>query len=172
MDSATLQLLYADLIRGLTVISREEALALSLPDRYIDGLNLKLMSTAFRRQIIDIYETKSAALASKLYIEQLVIHPLKFLFTFTQTPFPRKTESDEHISYAVFNILTSLAAVDEMELKFNSFIVSAAMESLSSLNARIAAKLTQEFQLQIGQVAGSLAVIGSPIGLARNIGEV
>jgi hypothetical protein len=130
------------------------------------------MSTAFRRQIIDIYGAKSAARASKLYIEELVIHPIKFLFTFTQVPFPRKTDSDENISYAMLNILTALAGVDEMELKFNSFIVSGSMESVASLNARIVAKITQDFQSQIGQVAGSLMVLGSPIGLVRNIGEV
>jgi hypothetical protein len=133
---------------------------------------MKIMSTSFRRQVVDIYGAKTAAHASKLYIDSLVIHPFKFLLTFTQVPFPRKTESDENISYALFNILTTLAGVDEMELKFNSFIVSGSMEPLSSLKTRVVAKLMQDFQSQIGQVAGSLSVFGSPIGLVRNIGEV
>jgi hypothetical protein len=172
VDSATLQLLHVDFIRDLNITSQDEVVALTAPDQYIKSLNMKLMSTFFRRQIVDIYGAKTAAHASKLYIEELVIHPLKFLFTFTQVPFPRKTDADENVAYALFNILTTLAGVDEMELKFNSFIVSGSMESLTTFKTRVVAKLMQDFQSQIGQVAGSLSVFGSPIGLVRNIGEV
>ena len=172
VDSASLHLLYSDLIKGLRITTREEAHAISIPYLFIEELNLKLMSLSFRKQMVDIYGSKESTRASKLYIEKLVMHPIKLLLTFTQTPFPRKQEFDENISYTILNILTTLAGVDDMELKLNSFIVSGVMESVLTLRDRILAKVFQDLQSQIGQVAGSLAVIGSPIGLARNIGEV
>ena len=110
------------------------------------------MSTSFRRHVVDIYNAKRSVHTSKLYIDQLVIHPLKVLLTFTQTPFPRRQETEENISHAMFNILTALVGVDEMELKLNSFIVSGAMESIESLRTRIVVKSTQDITHQLGHV--------------------
>ena len=59
VDSATLQLLNTDLIQGLHITSHEEALATSVPDQYMNNLSLKLMSTAFRRHVVDIYSAKN-----------------------------------------------------------------------------------------------------------------
>ena len=171
VDSATLQLLFTDLLSGMQLISHDQVLALSVPDRYITNFNLRLMSPEFRMQLLDVYKAKESLQCSKMYIDQLTIHPIKIVFTFTQTPYPRKQTSDEASSFAAFNLVTSLAGVDRMEVKLQSFIVSGALESLASLQARITAKVVQDIQYQIAQVAGSLSVLGSPMGLARNIGN-
>jgi len=98
-----------------------------------------------------------------------MIHPMKIVLTFTQTPFPRKQTPEEATAFSTFNLVTSFAGVDKMEIRLHSFIVEGAMESPASLQARILAKVVQDFQYQIAQVAGSLSVLGSPMGACLSI---
>ena len=58
-----------------------------------------------------------------------------------------------------------------MEFKLNSFIVTDARESIETLQSRILGKIWQDIKGQLAQIAGSLSVLGSPVGLARNIGN-
>lgn len=170
VDSATLQLLFTDLLNDLKYVSREQALALSCPTQWMDENNKLLASPEHHLQIVDVYRAKMSALTSKMYFEKLIIHPMKVTFTFVQAPFPRKGTSNATLQSTAFNIFTSLAAVDRMQLKLKSFEVEDALESYGSLQNHVVNKTLQDLQSQLAQIAGSLAVLGSPMGFARKVG--
>lgn len=170
VDSATLQLLFTDLLNDLKYVSREQALALSSPTEWMDESNKLLASPEHHLKIVDVYRSKMSALTSKMYFEKLIIHPMKITFTFVQAPFPRKGSSNATLQSTAFNIFTSLAAVDRMQLKLKSFEVEDALESDASLKNHIINKTLQDLQSQLAQIAGSLAVLGSPMGFARKVG--
>ena len=50
------------------------------------------------------------------------------------------------------NIFTSLAGIEKMEVKLNSFKVNDALESLNSLNTAFFYKISQEIKLMVYQV--------------------
>ena len=170
VDSATIQLLFTDLLNDLKYVSREQALALSNPTQWMDENNRVLASPENQLKIVDVYRSKMAALTSKMYFEKLIVHPMKITFTFVQAPFPRKGSSNPTLQSTAFNIFTSLAAVDRMQLKLKSFEVEDALESYASLQGHIFNKTLQDLQSQLAQIAGSLAVLGSPMGFARKVG--
>ena len=96
VDSATLQLLFIDFLDDLKLLSRAQALALSLPGTWIAEYNSNLMSPTNRFKILDnLLSTKFNAQRSKIYFKNLIIHPIKVTLTFTQTIFPRRLVSFE-----------------------------------------------------------------------------
>ena len=173
VDSGTLQLLLSDLISDLEFVSRDEIIATKVPEKWIAEYNLRQVSVEERSRLVDVYSSQRAAQASRMYFEKLQLHPIKIILTFVQTPFPRKKDQTETFSTsaAVLDVLATLVGVDRMEIRLKSFIVNEAMESAASLWARILAKIWRDLQFQIAHVAGSLTMLGSPVGLARNIGE-
>eukprot|EP01041_Mallomonas_annulata_P001683 gene1683-3255_t len=172
VDSSTIQLLISDLISDLEFVSRDQALASRVPEKWIEEYNIRMVSQEDQRQLVDVYKSQIVAQASKMYFQELILHPMKITLTYAQTPFPRKKETDNlSVSAAVLEVLTSMAGVDRMVIKLNSFIVSEAIESVNSLSQRIISKTMRDLQFQLAQMAGSLTMIGSPVGLARNIGN-
>ena len=169
VDSSTLQLLYTDLLSDLKIVSREEALATSLSDKWIDDFNKIQLAPEQRLRYIDVYKSQFSAQASKIYFEKLIIHPIKITLTFVQTPYPRKREKVTLRSTAI-NVLTAMAGFDRMQVKLKSFEVEDAMQSRSSILNHIKNKTIQDLRSQLAQIAGSLAVIGSPMGFARKVG--
>lgn len=169
VDSATLQLLFTDLLSDLKIVSREEALATSLSNQWIDDFNKILLGPEQRLRYIDVYKSQLSAKASKIYFEKLIIHPIKITLTFVQTPYPRKREKVTLKSTAI-NVLTAMAGFDRMQIKLKSFEVEDAMQSRSSILNHIKNKTIQDLRSQLAQIAGSLAVIGSPMGFARKVG--
>ena len=169
VESATLQLLYADLLADLKFVDSEQVNASATPTAWAEGFNKTAMSPRDQSQLVDVYHSQVAAQASKMYIEKLILHPMKLTLTFVQTPFPRQRGKESFQATAI-NILTSLAGVDRMQIRLKSFEVEDAMESRASLMALIKNKTLHDLQAQLAQLAGSLTVIGSPMGFARKVG--
>jgi hypothetical protein len=94
---------------------------------------------------------------------------MKIVITFVQTPFPRKEAFTSEPTF--LNILTFLAGFDQLKIKLKSFQVEDAMESRSSLFDHIVNNIKQDLQSQVAQIAGSLALFGSPVGFANKIGH-
>jgi hypothetical protein len=65
-------------------------MATSSPCEWIDDFNIRKMSPDAQHMLVDVYRSQVAAQASKMYIEKLIVHPIKITLTFVQTPFPRK----------------------------------------------------------------------------------
>lgn len=166
-DSSTVQLLYYDLYLDLKYLSADQALASKQPSQWIEKFNREIMAPVHQIRYVDTFKAQEKVLATKLYFKQLVIHPLKIIITFIQSPFPRK-ETEES---TVLNIITTLAGFDRLKLKLKSFQVEDALESRSSLINHISNNIIEDLQSQIGQIAGSLALFGSPVGFANKIGH-
>lgn len=109
VESATLQLLFSDLIADLKFINREESMATIQPMQWMDEFNKRVMSPSDRNMLVDVYRSQIAAQASKMYIEKLIIHPIKITLTFAQTLFPRKREKKDTLQATAVDMLTSLA---------------------------------------------------------------
>ena len=155
VESATLQLLLSDLISDLKIVDRHESMATTSPNAWIEEYNMSLMSPGDRNLFVDVYKSQLTAQSSKIYIEKLIIHPMKVTLTFVQTPFPRKTGKHSFQATAL-NMLTSLAGVDRMQLKLKSFEVEDVLESWTSLVGLIKHKTLQDLQSQLAQIAGTV----------------
>ena len=175
VDSSTLQLYAVDLHNDLMGISpapvpvpvagaaKAEAGAGPLGS---SGLELN-------RQLL------AAAQRFKVYFESFVMHPLKLRLSFVPTPFPacRPKEEDvfSHKAYRTLRLAKEVVQVNELVVKMSSFIFQNAMESVGSLGARVAAKITEDLKQHLVQIAGrllgGLSVIGKPANLTKNIGS-
>lgn len=165
IDSATLEILADDLLKSLNVVSRDEALATFSPQKWIEEFNAKLLSLEQRKQLVDVYRSQISAQGKKMFLENFVLHPMKFHLSFQKTRFPRDRDTN------MTDFITAFASVDRMEIMLSSFIVVNAMESATTLKTRITANLMQDVQSQIAHIAGSLSILGSPAGFARNVGN-
>ena len=171
IDSATLQLLVTDLGSDFSFVSREQALALQEPMSWATEFNNSIILPENQLQTVDIFRSQVAAQAKRIYIENLVLHPIKVTLTFQQTSLPRKKDETAMAVYVEYlSYIPTFANVDRATLKLNSFIVSDAMESMQSLTSRIAANSWRDLNYQLAKLAGSLTMLGRPVGLARNIG--
>jgi len=91
LDSATFQLLFMDFLDDLKLLNRSQALAMSLPHRWINEYNSIVLRPTNRTKLLEhVYWTKVNAQKSKIYFKALIIHPIKVTLTFTQTIFPRR----------------------------------------------------------------------------------
>ena len=168
IDSATIQILAADLIADLGVVTRDQTLCNESPERWMHDFSQLVLSPSHRLHCIDLHRAKLATSVSKMYLEQLTIHPISINFTFIHTNYPR--QSDDNV-LSVLSYVPSFASVDRFPVRISSFIVADALESNDSLVSRITSKALYDLQAHLGPLAGSLAVLGRPIGLMRNIGN-
>ena len=113
----------------MKLISKSEAIATISPSQWMNDFNMTILSPKDQKgcNSINIYKTQIITKASKMYIEKLIVHPMKFILTFNQSPFPRQKQYS--FQTTAFNILTSLAGVDRMQIKLKSFEVEDVMES-------------------------------------------
>lgn len=165
VDSGTFLLISSDLLQSLNVVSRDEALATFSPQKWLKEFNTKLISPEQRLKLVDVYHSQVKAQEKKLYFETFIIHPLQVKLSFQKTNSPRSRET------SATDFLGAFAAVDRMEINLNSFIVDNVIESASTLQSRVVARLSEDIQGQIHKIAGSLSILGSPAGFARNVGK-
>jgi hypothetical protein len=171
VDSATVQLLFTDLLDDLKVLSHSQALALSMPHTWLSQFNQELLYPQQQLRMVNIYGAKVQAQQDKMYFRNLIIHPIKITFTFAQTQFPRRQHQKETLQSTVLNVLMSLVGVERLRLHLRSFEVQDAMQSVRTLSDMIASKSFEDVRSQLTQIAGSLTMLGSPIGFARRVGS-
>jgi hypothetical protein len=172
VDSGTIYQFLEIFLNEIKVISRDDILVSSDPSDWILSYSRNLLSIENRFQYVDIYKSQLKAQESKLYFEHLIFHPIKISLTFLQTEYtPLSSSKVKTISSSLLELLTSAVAVELMEIKLNSFIVTDAHESLATLQSRVFTKMWQDVRGQLGTIAGSLSILGSPAGLARNVGN-
>jgi hypothetical protein len=171
IDSGTIETLFNDFWCDLKLFSRDELMALTHPVDWIKDYNRNLLSPIQRRVLVDVYRANMDARVTRKYFKELVIHPMKMALTFLQTEYQGEKDEDKRLMSPVIDIVTSMATVELMEIKLNSFIVTEVVESFATLQSRIQAKFVQDLLGQLATIAGSLTAIGSPAGLVRNIGN-
>jgi hypothetical protein len=170
IDSASLQFLWYDLISELRFVSKDAAEAAAEPVKWAAAYSRDLLFPGNKqRQLADIFEARQISRASRMYFETLIIHPLKIIFTFVQTPFPRTVRLT--LRSTVMNVLTAFAGVEGMELKLKSFEVDDALESTKSLTSHVVNSAIEDIRSQMVNIGFSLTVIGSPASFYRNVGS-
>jgi hypothetical protein len=169
VDSATMQLLFTDLLNDLKVLTQDQALALTAPAKWVHDYNVNALYPEHQYGIVDVYRAKINAQRSKMHFKNLIIHPVKLTLTFVQTIFPRRQQADS-LQSTVLNVFMALVGVEKLQLRLKSFAVEDAMESSGSLIDLVLQKAQQDLRSQVTSIAGSLAMIGSPIGFARKVG--
>eukprot|EP01034_Spumella_vulgaris_P021564 gene21564-27602_t len=169
VDSATMQLLFTDLLNDLKVLTQDQALALTVPSKWVHDYNMSALYPEHQYGMMDVYRAKFNAQRSKMYFKNLIVHPVKLTLTFVQTTFPRRQHSDT-LQSTVLNVFMALVGVEKLQLRLKSFAVEDAMESTGSLIDLVLMKAQQDLRSQVTSIAGSLAMIGSPIGFARKVG--
>jgi hypothetical protein len=201
LDSSTIQIYLLDLHNDVMTVleTRDQALAIERPEKWIDKYNTSVV-TAIKGiastgtdvvskgspnrpkkvsiSSAQVTKKKVELQKSKIYIENLILHPLKINVTFAPTPFPRS--ASENIlatrKYAMFKYIKMISNIDELIIKINSFIItSSIMETSESLSLRILSGIQRDIMEQlvfiVGKVFGSMAILGKPAGLYRKVGS-
>jgi hypothetical protein len=182
VDSVTIKLCFLDFLDDLKILTSDAALALNSPNKWFHSFNYNtllatsLSSSHCNNLLINIVETKQALQSSnKIYIKYLIIHPMKVTFSLYQSTFPMSRLRDEGkketLQSTFLNILMSLVGIEKMVVKLSSFEVEDAIESFPTLSSLIWTKTMTDVRSQLGNIAGSLAIVGNPIGFARKVGN-
>ena len=169
LDSGSIYILLSDLFSGIDFVSSDKLMAFSHPVAWMSNFNRKLLSIGERYELTDIERLIQNSHQSRTLFENIIIHPTQCFLTFVHTERPMRDDVI-YSSSSYVDLLASIGAVDLMAIRLNSFIVSNAIESFDSLQARIWAKFKRDVKMQLAQIAGSLTILGSPVGLVRNVG--
>jgi hypothetical protein len=159
VDSATILIYFSDLHDDIFVDSYLNMLVdTKCVEDYIKNFNDHLLTDILSEGAVDIDAAYQSAQTVKIYFESLVFHPVKINLTFGPVNYSRQAsfESTVMSKYPWISIIQNIAAVDEFEVKINSFIVKNAMESLDSLGSRVISKVLRDLQLHLVMIAGSL----------------
>ena len=106
-----------------------------------------------------------------MYFHYLVIHPIKVVLTIIQTTYPRRKKKKNQSNVVTQLERLSVIGIEKLQLKLRSFEVEDAMESISSLRDIVINLIKSDIQSQLAEIAGSITMIGSPIGFARKVGS-
>jgi hypothetical protein len=84
IDSASLQLLVLDLGCDFNLMSKTDALAYQDPISFIHEYNGSILAAETHLLLADVFKSQGTAMAPRVYIENLILHPIKLTITFTQ----------------------------------------------------------------------------------------
>lgn len=175
LDSATILVyvtdLHSDILERASNRQLTDKLALTLDAQEFNDKVFTLLQSD-RLQNIEWQYTISQQ--NKMFIEHLVIHPMRVSLSFYPTKFPRSTKAI-HPSLRWMRSLENVTSVEGFELKIKSYIASNVMEPLPRLMESIGTKITREIQSNLikiaGNLVGSLSLLGKPAGLYKKIGS-
>lgn len=115
----------------------------------------------------------AARQTDKMYIENMVIHPVKLTVSFTTTPLVRELRS----TGALLSLVTAIgtvASVNELVVRIRSFIACNVLETRETLVTLLVTKIGRDIQGQLLHLAGSffgkLDAIGRPADLFSHVG--
>jgi hypothetical protein len=169
-DSASILIAACDLLSFVAYAeSSDEQFALSNAESF----NVSLVKSLEKNCLYDVPHQYKGAQGQKLFIERLVIHPMKFTLDFYPNSFPRDPQ-ELSPSLRWLTRLESVIAVEKFHIKINSFIAENIMEPMPILMERIGDKIVRDLQGNLiaiaGNLIGSLNLLGNPAGLYNNIG--
>jgi vacuolar protein sorting-associated protein 13A/C len=122
----------------------------------------------------DIQRQYTLSQSPKMFIEQFTIHPMRLTLSFYPTRYPRSTRAIPP-SMRWMRRIENVTAVEDFEVKINSYIAQNVMESLPRLMDSVGAKIAKDLQGNLIKIArnliGSLSILGKPAGLYKNIGS-
>ena len=98
-------------------------------------------------------------------------HLLQHLSAVYATLYSHRTQCLPAIYDHTCYILLYVLGFDRLKIKLKSYQVDDVMESRASLTSHIVNNIKQDLSSQVAQIAGSLALFGSPVGFANKIGH-
>merc|ERR1711998_301600 len=113
------------------------------------------------------YSRMKSQSSHNMYIEQLILHPISVNVTYSHTEWPRAQEENVLV---LLSYIPSFASVERFPIQLSSFTVDQVLESAESLTAVVLKKSLYDLQTHLAHLAGSLAILGRPVGLVKNIG--
>jgi hypothetical protein len=172
IDSATLQLLAIDLGVDFSFLSTEQVMATHGPMKWIEQYNVNQLLPSTSSLLADVRKCQVSSQERKVFIENLVIHPIKLTLSFHQTSLPRKLEQlpAGMLSVGLLSFLPTFASLENATIHLESFIVCNVMESLPAVTSRVLTSKLRDLQYQLAPLAGSLTAIGGPMVLAKKVG--
>lgn len=116
-----------------------------------------------------LLETDVTGEGRKLHFDEFMVHPMKVNLSFT--PGAGMSSIVRSSEFAFFiRLFASLSSVDNSPLRFNILQLRHATPPLPCFKTVIQEHYREQFMSEIGRIAGSLEVIGNPLGLVKNIG--
>ena len=112
-------------------------------------------------------EESLKAISDRIYIEKMILHPIRVSLTFSQHGFDDSTSTDGLFFIEFFR---SLASITAAPLTFTSFVVGHAFESPHALARILTAHYTSQLFQQVFAVLGSLEILTVPADLLGNVG--
>jgi Vacuolar-sorting-associated 13 protein C-terminal/SHR-binding domain of vacuolar-sorting associated protein 13 len=115
----------------------------------------------------DVDAIASTANRSRIYIEQLHLHPVRIGLTFTQEWMEWSSGAE---GMMIFQFIRGMASIANAPLKFTSFVVCHVFESPESLGRIVAMHYSSQLTKQIFGILGSLVILGAPADFISNVG--
>jgi len=112
-------------------------------------------------------EESLKATSDRIYIEKMILHPIRVSLTFNQLGLDDSTSTDGLFFIEFFR---SLASITAAPLTFTSFVVGHAFESPHALARILTAHYTSQLFQQVFAVLGSLEILTVPADLLGNVG--
>lgn len=175
LDSASILLyvtdLHSDILEKATNKQVTEKLSLT---SNADEFNARVFKFMLSDRLQNIELQYQMSQNRKVFIEQLVIHPMKASLSFYPSRFPRSTKQI-HPSLRWMRNLENITSVEDFELRIKSYIATDVMESLPRLMESIGIKITREMRENLvkiaGNLVGSMSLLGKPAGLYKKVGS-
>jgi hypothetical protein len=182
LDTTTILIYFLDLHRDVV---QQTGVYIDVNDpngvqHFFEEFNEQVLDTQLyhiNAQDVKSDEAVKRAQGYKYFFEALIIHPIKISATFSPTHLPseRVEQADRELGdNNKIRLVPRIAAVEDFPLKVNSFIVDHAMESIKSMGQRIGTKILHDLKKGMvhiaGNLVGSMALLGKPAGLYKNIG--
>lgn len=142
-------------------------------ETWITALTLKMSSNysqeRSRRAPRDVEKMVHSANSSRLYIENLQLHPIRLSLTFTQEWLDSNPAATEGL--IIFQFIRGTASIVEAPLTFTSFIVGNAFESPQSLRGIVLAHYSSQLTSQILPLLFNMAILKAPVEFVSNVGS-
>ena len=140
--------------------------------KYIKKLTAKISSTFVnmnaRKASRNIGEIALSANSGRVYIQHLLLHPIRISLTFTQESIEWNSVTE---GLMVFQLIRAMASISDAPLTFTSFVVDHAFESPNALKPIIYTHYTSQFSKQIFNILGSLNILRTGGDFLGNIGN-
>ena len=121
-----------------------------------------------RKASKNVEETALNANSGRIYLQHLLLHPVRLSLTFTQESIEWNSVTE---GLMVFQLIRAMASISDAPLTFTSFVVDHAFESPNALLPIIHTHYTSQFSKQIFNILGSLNILRTGGDFLGNIGN-
>lgn len=141
-------------------------------DNWMSSLTLKMSSTyskKSRKAPRDVEKMIHSANSSRVYIENLQLHPIRLSLTFTQEWLDSNPAATEDL--LAFQLIRGTTSIVDAPLTFTSFLVGNAFEAPQTLRQIIVSHYNSQLTSQILPLLFNMAILKAPVEFVSNVGS-